>query len=595
MLNGSGHRTASRILQVMLATTLAACGGGGSGSSVGPLTTGPTPTPDPCASITFDSTYAAIQQQVFERHSCTTDACHGANHAGNLDLRDGVSHANLFDVPSTERPAIPRIRPGEPKASYLYTKLAAATLADSGGAPGADPIVGSPMPSGLPAITKDELEALRIWIEAGAPPTGSIGDSIRGDSQYVGNLLGACLPPSELVSIRQLDAPAPGEGVQFRMPTFLLPASNEREVCFAQYYDFGDQVPEEFQDRERGVFYTNGSHLRQDFGSHHLVLQHSGLGADRVHDPSFGAWTCKGGARDGEACEPTERGACGEDGECGSEVKDVVACIGFGPSDGTVNPTGDSIGGAQTAQQIQPPSPEGYYTEVPIRGLLYWNSHAFNLTATPGVMHVALNYEFTRDRRFSVTGIGDFSSIFRPNAAPYTRETYCNDHVLPRGARLFSLATHTHKRGKHTWVTLGDATQIYENFSYTDPVQGRWEPALAFDSPDPAMRTLHYCGTYENGLKPDGSPDPDTVTRLSKLRKATGGLFGGDCKPVACAAGRVGDACDGENDDATCDSSPGKGDGECDACPITGGESTENEMFNLFGLYYVDPAGAAGG
>ena len=89
--------------------------------------------------------------------------------------------------------------------------------------------------------------------------------------------------------------------------------------------------------------------------------------------------------------------------------------------------------------------------------------------------------------------------------------------------------------------------------------------------------------------------DPETVTRLSKLRKATGGLFGGDCKPVACTAGRVGDACDGENDDATCDSSPGKGDGECDACPITGGESTENEMFNLFGLYYVDPAGAAGG
>ena len=232
---------------------------------------------------------------------------------------------------------------------------------------------------------------------------------------------------------------------------------------------------------------------------------------------------------------------------------------------------------------------------MPTKGVIYWNSHAFNLTATPGVMHVALNYEFTRDRRFSVTGISDFSSIFRPNAAPYTRETYCNDHVLPRGARLFSLATHTHKRGKHTWVTLGDATQIYENFSYTDPVQGRWEPALAFDSPDPVMRTLHYCGTYENGLKPDGSPDPETVTRLSKLRKATGGLFGGDCKPVACTAGRVGDACDGENDDATCDSSPGKGDGECDACPITGGESTENEMFNLFGLYYVDPAGAAGG
>ena len=123
----------------------------------------------------------------------------------------------------------------------------------------------------------------------------------------------------------------------------------------------------------------------------------------------------------------------------------------------------------------------------------------------------------------------------------------------------------------------------------------RSDPALAFDSPDPAQRILRYCGTYENGIAPDGSPDPETVTRLSKLRKANPSSFGNTCKPVACTAGRVAATCDGENDDATCDSSPGAGDGECDACPITGGESTENEMFNLFGLYWVDPVGAAGG
>lgn len=46
---------------------------------------------------------------------------------------------------------------------------------------------------------------------------------------------------------------------------------------------------------------------------------------------------------------------------------------------------------------------------------------------------------------------------------------------------------------------------------------------------------------------------------------------------------------DGAGDDASCDSSPGAGDGFCDACPITGGESTQNEMFVLFGAHYVDP------
>ncbi|MFM8411171.1 MAG: hypothetical protein ACKOCT_12935 [Alphaproteobacteria bacterium] len=565
---------------VSLFSMLVACGnGGGSGSS--PLAAGPTPTPDPCGNATFDSTWEAIQAQVFERHSCTTDACHGANRAGGLDLRAEVAHANLFDVPSAEKPGVQRIRPGEPKASYLYTKLAAATLADSGGAPGAEPIVGSPMPSGLPAITNEELEALRIWIEAGAPPTGSVGDSIRGDADYVGNLLGACLPPSELVSIQPLAEPAAGEGVQFRMPTFLLTASTEREVCFAQYYDFSDQVPEEFQDRERGVFFVNGSHLRQDPGSHHLVLQHSGLGADRVHDASFGAWTCKGGARDGQVCEPTERGACG-DGECGSEVKDAVACIGFGPADGTVNPTGASIGGAQTAQQIQPPSPDGFYTEVPIRGILYWNSHAFNLTTKDHLLGVRLNMSFAHDRTWPIQTVTDVHAIYDQHGQPpFTTKRYCANHTYPEGAEVLSLNSHTHKRGRNFTVDLPSGERVYESFDYADPVNRFYDPAIVFDSPDPAQRTVRYCADFNNGLSADGSPDLRLVTRLSTMPDRT------TCKPVACVAGRIGEPCAGSDDDATCDSSPGAGDGWCDACPITPGSTTENEMFVLTGTYVV--------
>ena len=37
----------------------------------------------------------------------------------------------------------------------------------------------------------------------------------------------------------------------------------------------------------------------------------------------------------------------------------------------------------------------------------------------------------------------------------------------------------------------------------------------------------------------------------------------------------------GAEDNAACDSSPGAGDGRCDACPITSGQTTENEMFVL--------------
>jgi len=151
-------------------------------------------------------------------------------------------------------------------------------------------------------------------------------------------------------------------------------------------------------------------------------------------------------------------------------MKRAFACIGFGPSSAGLTVL---IGGSGTPVS-RSDYPAGVFAQLPTRGVIYWDPHAFNLTKTDGVMHASLNYEFTGDRRYALTGLADFSAIFRPNAPPFTRETYCNDSVVPRGARLFNLSTHTHKHGKHTWVTLADGTQIYENFSYTDPVQQRF-------------------------------------------------------------------------------------------------------------------------
>src|SRR5262249_19791955 len=151
---------------------------------------------------------------------------------------------------------------------------------------------------------------------------------------------------------------------------------------------------------------------------------------------------------------------------------------------------------------------------------------------------------------------------------PYTIETYCNDAVFPVGARIFHLFAHMHSHGKHFWATLPDGTQIYETFSFSDPTQQRYDPPLALDSSNPRDRTIRYCGTYNNGVNDDGSPNPERVTRLSRIPESAKGQVGGTCKPVACAAGKVGAACNGANDDATCDSSPGAGDGDCDACPI---------------------------
>lgn len=176
----------------------------------------------------------------------------------------------------------------------------------------------------------------------------------------------------------------------------------------------------------------------------------------------------------------------------------------------------------------------------------------------------------------------------QPGSPPYTKATHCAEHVAQRGADLFRLSSHTHRRGGRFWVTTPDGEQIYESFVYSDPVVQEYDPPILFESPDPAERTLTYCAEFNNGVKDDGSPDPRKVTKLSTMPERT------TCTPVACTAGRIGAACDGADDDATCDSSPGAGDAVCDACAITAGV-TENEMFGIVpscGFDAGDEAGA---
>src|SRR4030095_684831 len=119
---------------------------------------------------------------------------------------------------------------------------------------------------------------------------------------------------------------------------------------------------------------------------------------------------------------------------------------------------------------------------------------------------------------------------------------------------------------------------------YNDPAERVFDPPLVFDAQDPAQRVLHYCSLYNNGVASDGSPDPETVTRASRVPPQ-----GFICNPVACTAGKIGASCFGDH--RRCDSSRGAGAGGCDAGATAGGESTESEMFILIGSSYRPPAG----
>jgi hypothetical protein len=559
----------ARLLGWVLATTLVTALAGCSGDGGDPGTNPGSGNPSCDAGEAFDGTFAAIQKVVFERNGCSQDICHGSAATSGLDLRPDAAYDSIFDVPALEVPSLKRVEPGDRSRSFLWLKLAAKTN------PGSVQIVGAPMPNNLPAISANELEALRLWIAAGAPRTGAVAGTE--------GLLDACLPAVKPITIKPLDPPAPGEGVQFILPPVDLPKKHEQELCFATYYDIRDQVPAQFLDPTGTLFRFSAQQLRQDPQSHHLTLSYSDVPVERIHDPAFGVWTCAGGERAGETCEPTDKASCGA-GLCRSEPKPNIGCVGYGPQAG-LGIVARIVGGAMASQAYQQLRP-GVFSQIPTSGIVYWNSHAFNLTDEDFVLNGRLNFVFAKEQRYPVVAINDYSNVFRPNAPPYTIESYCAKHVVDQGARLFLLTSHNHKRGKHFWATGPDGTLLYENFVYNDPVKQYFDPPLAFDSPEPAERTITFCGTWNNGVAEDGSPDPETVTRASRVPASALATIGA-CKPIACAAGNVGAPCAGKDDDASCDSSPGAGDGLCDACRITGGESTENEMFILIGSTYI--------
>lgn len=577
-------RIKSGFLGMSLAALVAACGSGSTPPSTtaaapgtGPTEpAGPSDPSEPGCEESFDSTFGAIQTTIFERRGCTTEVCHGEAAAGGLDLSPDVAHANLYNVRG-QIADTPLVQPGRTSESLLFLKLAAATLPDR------FDVAGGPMPSGGAPLTEDELELVRLWIYSGAPEEGVIESTVE--------LIEACLPEPDPITIEPLPPPAPGEGVQFVMPPFVLDAASETENCFASYYDFRDQVPPEYQDPTGTMFRYRGFDMRQDPQSHHLILFAPNVPLDRIHDEAYGGWFCRGGRRDGETCEPTDDDPCGGH-HCATAVK-LGSCFGFGPRDfaNSIDPVDvQGIGGAQRAQ-LYTEFGTGVYAEIPIQGLIYWNSHAFNLTLKDHLMNARLNYLFAKEQdHVSVPIPVSFSSLYQAaGTPPFTEVRYCNSIEFERGTRITEITQHTHRFGKHFEAWLPNGVKFYENFVYNDPIVARLDPPLAFDSEDPAERTIEFCGLFNNGVAPDGSPDPETVTRSSRT-PANQLRSGGACTPVACAAGNIGAPCNGVGDDAVCDSSPGAGDGFCDACAIQAGISTENSMFLLLGrVYLVDP------
>jgi hypothetical protein len=107
---------------------------------------------------------------VLAKNCTTTEGCHGnqPTAAVDLDLRGPVAYSQLVGKDAEMRKGAVRVRPGEPKASFLVDKLTGALKPDEGNsmpinAETGEPFQTSPLPSGY--IEK----VLKPWILAGAP------------------------------------------------------------------------------------------------------------------------------------------------------------------------------------------------------------------------------------------------------------------------------------------------------------------------------------------------------------------------------------------------------------------------------------------
>ncbi len=394
----------------------------------------------PCTGKVYSGTFELIQDAVFARHGCTDQLCHGAASTGGLDLRPDVAYDNLLDIPATTVEGIRRVALGQRQRSLLFLNLAAKTNPTVWQAP----LRAMPLDP-IPAISSSELELVQRWIEGGAPRTGTVPGTE--------GLVDACLPPPEPINVKPL-AP-PDNGLQFRIPETNVKARSEHEVCFAQYYDVSDHVPAEYRSADGKSFRYHHSESRQTPMSHHLVMSVY-RGEEPPNSPVWGDFVCWGGERDQQLCDRFDANSCGAGVPCATLPVKSLACNGFGPADAGFGLNGMGDGGAgSTASEIT--FAPGVYDEIPVRGMILWNSHAFNLTAQDAPLDAWLNYDFAPPPQqvAPVHRITNTEQIFKMNPPAFGTDEVCHVQVMPPDSHLFMISSHTHRHGKRFRIFRG--------------------------------------------------------------------------------------------------------------------------------------------
>jgi hypothetical protein len=102
-----------------------------------------------------ETDFQRIQDTILTPHCVTCHSGFFAPHRLRLDARN--SYQSLVGMQSAEVPAVQRVKPGSPDASYLMQKVEGHASE------------GARMPAGGPPLSKQDIELIRQWIAGGAP------------------------------------------------------------------------------------------------------------------------------------------------------------------------------------------------------------------------------------------------------------------------------------------------------------------------------------------------------------------------------------------------------------------------------------------
>ena len=413
-----------------------------------------------------NAAYHDIQEYVFD-NSCANSVCHAAPaNAGNLNLTYGLSYEDLVgrapQNPAAAAAGMKLIDPGNPENSFLLTKLMGPTA----------PEQGARMPFGGGVLHSGKIDAVRTWIEAGAPRIGKIAG--------IGDLAVLRDPDEKFVAPAP---PPPGEGYQLRLPPFKIEPGTEREIFYAT------QITDENGNPVDGDIFINRVEIFYPAGSHHFIIY-------RLTEAGLAKGLLNNGIIPDIAVNPehTFRELDTDD---------------FGPVLGIFAVDRLFVVGTQTDDTLFE-FPEGVGLRMPGDTVYDLNSHYINLLGEETLIgETYVNIYTIPEEEVKYEAIEIFVSNREINVPPgLTRPTKMTWYIGGEDGELdlrghdpdavlnvFLLTSHMHRHGELFEIFHGSTGDLlHRSIAYDDAPIDLFDPPLLLDADD----TLRFVCTHNN-------------------------------------------------------------------------------------------------